>query len=104
MKRPNLVNAGVAGWSPFRSVPLVPVSVTNPEPIYSAPEPSEVVQRSFTRRELIQQNSFFLNLMAFLVIASILYFLYQVYLERKVISQYLELVKDGQEQGSNGFF
>jgi len=89
MKRPNLVNAGVAGWSPFRSVPLVPVSVTNPEPIYSAPEPSEVVQRSF---------------MAFLVIASILYFLYQVYLERKVISQYLELVKDGQEQGYNGFF
>ncbi len=100
MKRPCLVNPSF--WSPFKSIPVSPpVS----EPVY-LPQHSEVpefISRPITRKELIQKNSFFLNLMGLVLIACISYFLYNIYLERKIFVEYLEYVKNNQEEYS-GFF
>jgi hypothetical protein len=96
MKKPNLVNPSL--WTPFRSIPIhVPEHI----PI-SIPEPVEIF-RPITRREMIQRNSFVLNFICLIIIACISYFLYSIYLERKIFGEYLEYVKNNEKEYYPGF-
>lgn len=98
MKRPNLVNPGL--WTPFKPVPI-------PEPIYAPlppPLPMEVeIPRPITRKEMIQRNSFWLNFLGMLILFAVGYFLYSIYLERKIFAEYLSFVRN-QEDNYPGFF
>ena len=98
MKRPNLVNP--QNWTPFK---LVPIS----EPIHSQPviEPVEIPKpiKPITRKEMIQRNSFWLNFFGMLIIFGIVYFLYSIYLERKIFTEYLKLVQN-KDDSYPGFF
>ena len=104
MKRPNLVNP--QNWTPFRSIPInTPIPVPVPVPINTPiPVPVPVpVPMYLSKKEVLQRNSFYLNLFCLLIILGITYFLYSIYLERKIFSDYLEYVKNVQEEHYPGF-
>ncbi len=120
MKRPNLVNP--QNWTPFRSIPEFPLSQPLSQsfplsqslssqlpPLPQFPPPTPVPQLppsqslQFSRKELLQKNSFRLNLFCLIVILGISYFLYSIYLERKVFVEYLEYIKNVQEEHYPGF-
>ena len=73
-----------------------------PLPIEPLPMP-----RHMTAKEMIterrQRNSFWLNFLGTLVIFGIAYFLYSIYLERKIFSEYLDFIAQQQEQSYPGF-
>lgn len=104
VKRPNLVNPSL--WSPFRSIPEIPSTpigtfIQVPPP---TPAPIEIeVPRPISRRELVQRNSFYLNLFCLIIILGIGYFLYSIYLERKIFADYLNYIKDKDEEHYPGF-
>jgi hypothetical protein len=91
--RPNLVNPNL--WSPFQSIPIrtsqIPIQVEIETP------------RILTKREVIQKNSIFLNFVGIILILGISYFLYSVYLERKIFAEYLEYLQNNQQEYP-GFF
>lgn len=100
MKRPNLVNKQ---WSPFQSIPIVsPIQEIIPSytPEIDVPKIERVI---VTKKELMQRNSSFLNFIGLLIIIGISYFLYNVYLERKLFNEYLNYIKDTQEEQYPGF-
>ena len=99
MGKPNLVNPGQ--WTPFRSIPTitklpepVPVHVPVPEPVF----------RPISHKELVQRNSFYLNLACLLIIIGIGYFLYSIYLERKIFSDYLDYIRNNEQKDYPGFW
>jgi hypothetical protein len=107
MKRPNLVNP--QNWTPFRSIPNIPNIPSIPEAVPTMPSGSFVqmpepipieidVSRPMSRRELVQRNSFYLNLFCLIIILGIAYFLYSIYLERKIFSEYLEFIRGVEEE------
>jgi hypothetical protein len=87
MKKPNLVNPNF--WTPFRSIPIAN-DFSASVPVVSIPEVETHFSRPISRRELVQRNSFYLNLFCLIIILGISYFLYSVYLERKIFSDYIE--------------
>lgn len=106
MKRPNLVNPNNL-WSPFHSIPI-PESIPPPmqpvQPSIQRPSYTEIeFPRPISRKELLQRNSFYLNLFGLVIILGIAYFLYNVYLERRVFTEYLYYIKNVQEEHYPGF-
>ncbi len=97
MIRPNLVNKN--NWTPFISIPT-----QFPTPI-SIPEYNQIpeIPKIMTRREVVQRNSFFLNFISMIIIIGIIYFLYSIYLERKIFAEYLNHLKNNQENNYAGF-
>jgi len=100
MKKPNLVNPSL--WTPFRSIPDIPAPIKVPTQV-PVPELPRPVYTQLSKRELFQKNSFYLNLFAMMIILGIGYFLYSIYLERKIFSEYLEYVRNVQEEHYPGF-
>jgi hypothetical protein len=102
MKRPNLVNP--QNWTPFRSIPIandfLPQLPQLPEP---NPVPVVEIPRPISRRELVQRNSFYLNLVCLLIVIGIGYFLYSIYLERKIFSDYLNYIRNTEQEHYPGF-
>jgi len=98
MKRPNLVNPN--NWTPFRSIPIITPEYYNPPPP-SITAPIEL--KPISRKELVQRNSFYLNFFCLIIILGIVYFLYSIYLERKIFTEYLDYVKNIQEEHYPGF-
>lgn len=110
MKRPNLVES----WTPFKPVPK---SISNQVPI-QAPNSSiirpieSIVQFDYihvplTRNDVIRRNSVIINTIAFLFLLGSCYFLYSIYQERKLASEYLEHIKNKQNHrqiGHHGLF
>src|SRR6185369_13751864 len=94
MKRPNLTNPN--HWSPFKSIP-VSTHIQSEVSIPKTPEIYEI-PRSITRKELIQRNSAFLNFVCLIIIGCISYFLYSIYLERKIFAEYLEYVQNASQE------
>jgi hypothetical protein len=105
MKRPNLVNP--QNWTPFRSIPIqVPEPILPPlPPLPPLPIQIEIPQipKPISRKEMVQRNSFYLNLFGLIIILGIAYFLYSIYLERKIFAEYLEYVRNTQEEQYPGF-
>jgi len=108
--RPNLVNPQL--WSPFKAIPTpIPTSIPTPIPTppilpsseIPIPVPQVLIQGPISRREIIQRNSFYLNLFGLIIMIGIGYFFYSIYLERKIFSEYLDLVKNVQEEHYPGF-
>jgi hypothetical protein len=100
IKRPNLINP--SSWTPFRSIPLpstfepIAVQAHNIQPDIQVP--IEIIQtRPITRREIVQRNSFYLNLFCILIFLGIVYFMYSLYLERKIFSDYLHFIQNEQD-------
>lgn len=88
--KPVLVNP--QNWTPFKPVPI--------ENVVEIPKS---VQHSYTnpyiiRNEMIRRNSLFINLIGLAIILGILYFLYSIYLERKLAAEYLEFLRNNQER------
>lgn len=103
MKRPNLVNP--SQWSPFKSIPIIsPVQVQPQVPDIPIPIIPTIPVYPPTRKELIQKNSLFLNLIGLVIIISISYFLYSIYLERKIFTEYLNYIENIKEETYPGFF
>jgi hypothetical protein len=106
MKRPNLVNPH--NWTPFQSVPNIQTMTIPSIPSIQIPpisiEPIMEIPRIITRKELIQKNSLFLNIMGILMILGVSYFLYSVYLERKIFSDYIDHIKTTQDQSNLPMF
>lgn len=105
MKKPNLVNPGL--WTPFRSIPNIPSIPSVPLhessiPQNVIPQPVEI-PRPISRREMFQRNSFYLNLFCLIIVLGIGYFLYSIYLERKIFSEYLEFIRNAEEEHYPGF-
>ncbi len=102
MKRPNLVNQDKI-WTPFKSVPIPERAIIRPvQPI--VPSVSQPVAPSIRyievqelRQQIIKKNSVVLNIFAMLVILAISYFLYSIYLERKLFSEYIDYVKSNEQ-------
>jgi hypothetical protein len=93
MKRPNLVKNS---WSPFKQIPLIdpPLSLSpTPSPVY-------IQEIPMTKKELIKRNSAFLNFVCLLIIISVGYFLYSIYLERKIFAEYLEHIQNNNKNDS----
>ena len=93
-------------WTPFRQIPIALPEIYIPSPSQSLPPqplPPPPVFIPISRKELVQRNSFYLNLFGMLVILGIVYFLYSIYLERKIFTEYLEYVKNTQEEHYPGF-
>jgi hypothetical protein len=92
MTRPNLVNP--KNWTPFQPIPIIPtVSYEIPPP-----PPTPVPKIPLTRQELIKRNSQFLNFIGILVLVGISYFLYCLYVERKIFTDYISYVKENMPQ------
>lgn len=100
MKRPNLVNP--QNWTPFKSVPVVPDPTIYPMQVIDPVEIQIQAPKPITRKEIIQRNSFWLNFFGMLIIFGIAYFLYSIYLERKIFAEYLNLVQS-QDDSYPGF-
>lgn len=96
MKRPNLINP--QNWTPFRSIPNIPKIVNEITPPINIPVVPAPVPKYILKREIFQRNSFYLNFFSFLIIIGLAYFLYSIYLERKIFSDYLEFVKNTEEE------
>jgi len=82
--RPNLVNPG--NFTPFHLTSPTIANILVPPPPPPPPSPP------LTRQELIKNNSMFLNFMAILIIIALGYFLYCIYLERKMVFEYLQTI------------
>jgi len=97
MTRPNLVNPN--NWSPFKSIPTIePIQTQILPPPPPPPPPPPLSRRELIQRN-IQRNSFILNFIGMIIIGCIVYFLYSIYLERKILSDYIIYVKNqGQDQ------
>jgi len=70
------------------------------------PEPIPVefeMPRPISRKEMVQRNSFYLNLFSLMIILGIAYFLYSIYLERKIFSDYLNYIRNVEEEHYPGF-
>jgi hypothetical protein len=81
MKRPNLVNK--KNWTPFNPIPKIsplppPVKIIEPEIIIP-----------LTKKDYIKKNSMLLNTMGLIIMLCIGYFLWNVYQERKLVSEYI---------------
>ena len=98
-------------WTPFRSIPIAndlipstpsipsPKSILEQIPIQVPIEPP----RPISRKELVQRNSFYLNFVCLIIILGISYFLYSIYLERKIFSDYLNYIRNFEEEHYPGF-
>lgn len=100
MKRPNLVNP--SNWTPFKSVPIANEIAIEAAPREYVPkiERPSVEQLIISQR---QRNSFWLNVIGFFILLAIGYFLYNIYLERKIYSNYLEYLKNRNDDNYPGF-
>lgn len=102
-KRPNLVNP--ENWSPFSNLPTLPTLPTLPiqqtlpiQPIL--PIQSTLPTFSEIKKQRIKQNSLFLNLFGIIILGAISYFLYSIYLERKIVTDYIQYVKNKEYEKS----
>lgn len=75
MGRPVLVE-----WSPFKVIPKIEeITVIK-----------DIIIPPLTRNEIIKNNSLMLSFIFFAITMFILYFLYSIYMERKMVKEYLE--------------
>src|SRR5690606_31360564 len=96
MRKPNLVNP--QNWTPFKPMPVADQTIEMVIPKEIPVEVPVFKTRPLTKREMIQRNSFFLNVFGLIIIICVSYFLYSIYLERKLLSNYLNYVQNNQQE------
>lgn len=84
---PKLVNPGKGPLRQFTKIIKEPI-ITNNDILSSSKTP---IYYSMTKNDILQRNSFIINLCGIIFIVLFIYFLYNLYLERKYLKEYLLL-------------
>jgi len=67
------------------------------------PEIFEQQTKRLTKKETIRENSVFINIFGILLIIIIAYFLYNIYIEGKLFSEYLNFIEEHERNNQDNY-